>query len=96
LAKPSGIKLIFVIDMLAGWFASERQVKQVMVSYTAVGGTYSEKPDPWSLYYHSPAPMTVKHFKSFSAMKHWMEQEIKSATVLFKQFQPAKEPAKRG
>jgi len=79
MAKPSGVKITFAIDQLAEWFGKEIG-GTVVVSYWACS---SEDPNEYRLYMPY---RDCEDFSSFSAMRRWMEGEIKRRRVLFRRF----------
>ena len=77
MAKPSGVKITFAIDQLAEWFGNEIR-GHVSVSYTACtwGSPY------WCL----DGEYVCEEFMAFSAMRRWMEAEIRRRRILFRRF----------
>ena len=76
MAKPSGIKITDAIDRLARWFAKEIG-QHVPVAYMTDGKNYT-----WGTE-HKEQPLM---FSSFTALRRWMESEVKRRRILFRRF----------
>ena len=79
MAKPSGVKITYAISQLATWFGKEVGYLS-LVSFTADSG--GGPPYPWNLM----TPYICKSFRSFSAMRKWMEREVRRRRVLFRKW----------
>ena len=83
MAKPSGIKITDAISRLAGWYNSEkaklsRFASQAYITYETSGFI----DDCWYL----SESWGVKSFSSFTALRNWMEAEIRRQKILFRRY----------
>ena len=78
MAKPSGVKITFAIDQLAEWFNKEMESKYHSISYNTYGHNRSR--------FYLNVGHHIFDFGSFSAMRRWMEAEIRRRRILFRRW----------
>lgn len=83
MAKPSGIKATHFIDECARWFKGATG-QDIAISYMYdTLGVFK----PWKLYIFGLGfPETPGPFTSFTALRRWMEAEVRRQKILFRRF----------
>ena len=79
-------KITFAIDMLAEWFYKETGSYLVDVSYHTGGGDVGRLDGPYWEVQECTPPYKSHIFGSFTALRLWMEREVRKRKILFRQF----------